>query len=222
MIPFKVTFNFQSPLVVESEYPIHLDALIAWAVVHEAESAGIESPWDAGNDLSHLLDSAENEHGKVWKASRLVFTPLRERILMNMIRMSNPETFLHDLERGHFQHKRTISGINTRSGQYRAYQMFVPYQWMEKAEAWGIGDIEEIRYHLSLLKNIGKMGRNGFGVIRNISIEEDNDVAEKWRLRVLPLGLQGLDTITYEPSFHCLQPPYWKKTNRVSALEPII
>lgn len=222
MTPFKVTIRFRSPVVIESEYPIHLDALIAWAVVKDLELAGHDSPWAAGDDLSSCLACAENEEGKVWKASRLMFTPNRERVMINMIRKSDPETFLSDQTAGYFEHGRKISGIDTRSGQYRAYQMLVPYQWMDKAEAWGVGDLDEVRSHLSQLSNIGKMGRNGFGLIESVEVKADPEAEDKWRLRVLPPGLEGAVGVEYAPAFHCLQAPYWRKTSRVMAMEPVV
>lgn len=219
--PFKVTFRFRTPIVLESEYPIHLDALLAWAITQEEADVGHDS-WAFAEDLSLWLDSAENANGKVWKASRLIFTPLRERGQINMIRKSDPETIMRDLDAGHFGHTRTISSINTRSGQYRAYQMLVPYQWMEKAEAWGVGDIGEVKKLLGHLINIGKQARNGFGLIESFIIELDPSADVKWALRILPIGMPGISGVDYAPVLHCLSVPYWQKTNRVLAMEPIV
>lgn len=220
--PFKVTIRLRSPVVLESEYPIHLDALIAWHVVREAEGAEMEDPWAAGDDLSDFLASEENQNGRVWKASRLIFTPLRERGMLNAIRKSDPETFLADMNAGYYATTRKLSGIDTRSGQYRAYQMLIPYQWMDKVEAWGVGDIEAVREALQSLQHIGKLSRNGFGLIFEITVEADPAGDDKWRLRVLPEGMQGAVGVAYAPAMHCLSAPYWRKTNRVVAMEPVV
>lgn len=222
MQPFKVTFRFQSPVVTDSEYPIHLDALIAWAVADEAESSGSPTAWEDADDLSFALDNAENENGKVWKASRLIFTPQTERVLMNMIRKSNPEKIMEDYDAGRFEHSRKVNVINTNSGQYRAYQMLIAHQWMEKAEAWGVGDIETVKDLLTRLKSVGKMGRNGFGLISSIEVEECTNAAIQWRLRVLPVDMDGVPGITYTPGYHCLCAPYWRKTSQVVAQEPVV
>lgn len=220
--PFKVTIRFKSPVVLESEYPIHLDGLLAWAITQEEADVEHES-WAFAEDLSMWLDSAENKNGKVWKASRLMFTPMRERGQINMIRKSDPEQFLQDFDAGMFQHSRGITSINTRSGQYRAYQLLVPYQWMEKAEAWGVGDIKEVASLLVHLKNIGKQGRNGFGLIESVTVEADLVAAEeKWRIRILPQNMAGMPGVDYAPAIHCLSVPYWQKTKRVVAMEPIV
>lgn len=222
MEPFKVTFRFESPLVVDSEYPIHLDALIAWAVSDEAEQGGSDDAWAEADDLSFVLDAAENEHGRVWKASRLVFTPCTERIPMNMIRKSNPGAVLEDYDAGRFAHARAVNLIKTGSGQYRAYQMFINYQWMVKAEAWGVGDIETTKELLGRLRNVGKKGANGFGRIESIDVAPCDKAEVRWRLRVLPLGMDGVPGVDYATGYHCLRAPYWKKLNRVEALEPIV
>lgn len=220
--PFKVTFRFRSPMVLESEYPIHLDALLAWCITQEEKDVEEHESWAFAEELSPWLSSEENEHGMVWKASRLLFTPSRERSQFNMIRRADPEVFLADYDAGRFSVKRQISYLDTRSGQYRAYQLLIPYQWMEKAEAWGVGDIGGVRDLLSHLVNIGKQARNGFGLIESITVEPCPGAAELWRLRVLPEGVPGAPGVDYVPAMHCLSPPYWRKTNRVFAMEPVI
>lgn len=221
--PFKVVIRFLSPVIIESEYPIHLDALLAWAEADDARAAGSNTPWDDANDLSIVLDNDGEGAQMVWKASRLIFTPLRERNHLNMIRKSDPEAFLQDYDAGYFRTPRAhLNSIDTRSGQYRAYQMLVAYQWMEKAEAWGVGDIEEVREKLSRLRHIGKMGRNGFGLIASIDVEPCAEATDKWKIRVLPEGRQGATGIRYAPALHCLRAPYWRKTDRIVAMEPVL
>lgn len=222
MQPFKVTIRFQSPLVTDSEYPTHLDALIAWAVADEAEASGSATAWTDADDLSFALDSEENDNGKVWKASRLLFTPQTERVLMNMIRKSKPEMIMEDYDAGYFTHPRQVNSINTNSGQYRAYQLLIAHQWMEKAEAWGVGDIDVVKDLLFRLSNVGKMGRNGFGLISSIEVIPCAEAEVQWRLRVLPQGMDGVPGVAYAPGFHCLVAPYWRKSNQVVAQEPIV
>jgi CRISPR type IV-associated protein Csf3 len=217
----KVTFTFTTPVVRDSEYPLHLDALLAWSVVEEAESFGADDAWAAANDLSHLLASESSKSGWVWKASALRFTPASERFLMSMIRKSDPLLYMDGIDRGRIEMKRQRSTINTGSGQERAYQFLMPHQWMEKAEAWCIGDLEMIAEALARLNGVGKLIRNGFGAIRTINIESDPQAETRWRLRVLPSDMRGAEDCRYVPALHCLRAPYWKKTDRILAMEPI-
>lgn len=222
MEPLKVTFTFTSPVVKDSEYPLYLDALLAWCVMDEAESIGHGDAWAAADDLSHLLESAEAEGGWVWKASALRFTPASERFMMNMIRRCDPLLYMDGMDRGRIDMRRKRNSINAGSGQERAYQFLMPYQWMEKAEAWCIGDKEAIAEALARLSGVGKLTRNGFGAIHSVTVEPDLAAATQWRLRVLPAGMSGADGFQYVPALQCLRAPYWKKTNRVMALEPLL
>lgn len=222
MEPLKVTFSFTSPVVIDSEYPIHLDALLAWCVADEATSLGSENAWSAAEDLSYLLESEASQNGWVWKASALKFTPKSEKIMMNMIRRCDPLIYMDGFDRDRIEVRRKRNIINSASGQERAYQFLMPYQWMEKAEAWCVGDQEMISEALSRLTCVGKLGRNGFGSLRSFSVEKDSSADMRWRMRVLPEGMAGADDVQYMPALQCLRAPYWKKTNRVMAREPIL
>ena len=222
MKPLKVTFTFTSPLVTDSEYPVHLDALLAWAEADEAEAFGQENPWELAEDLSHLLDNEGEGENLVWKASMLRFTPASEKLPINMIRKTDPEEYLQDLDRGAFKPKRSLTRVDTRSGQQRAYQLYMLCQWIEKAEAWGVGDIDLVKDRLARLHNVGKLARNGFGLIKEIIVEPCAEAADLWQVRVLPKGSAGAKGFAYAPVLHCLRAPYWKVINQVEALEPII
>jgi CRISPR type IV-associated protein Csf3 len=242
MKPFKVTFKFMAPVLRDSEYPIHLDSLIAYLNMKELETFGDENPWQSSNNLSFVLDKTDGDDW-VWKASALTFVPAAARMFSNMIRKSEPEQYLDDLLSGFWKGGRDSVeyGVNpdtftidTRSGQQRGYQWLTAFQWIESAVAWGVGDIDEARRLLSGfnclgekcgngIEYLGKKGGNGFGRISEVIVEEAcEDEADNWMLRVLPLGSTGKDGILYEPVQACLRAPYWRKTNRVMALEPLI
>ena len=51
MRPFKVTITFAAPVMLDSDYPLHLDSYLAWARVNEEEEKGAINPWPAGDDL---------------------------------------------------------------------------------------------------------------------------------------------------------------------------
>jgi len=225
MKPFKVTIRFSAPLVL-SDYPVHLDALLAWCYANEAEEGGAENPWEMSSDLSPGLARAEGEGGQwCWKASRVLFTPSSEKHLMNMLRRTDPEKFQEDYDKGHYTSVRgpkgSVNSIDSNSGQYRAYQMYISYQWMEKAEAYGVGDIDTVKEWLDRLSSVGKLGRNGFGTIASIEVEECSAAESLWRNRVLPQGVEGVDGITYAPVMATLHPPYWNQQDREMVMEPV-
>jgi CRISPR type IV-associated protein Csf3 len=222
MEPLKITFTFSSPIVLVSDYPIHLDALLAFAVSQDAEDAGSENPWADSEDLSHLFESYGEGEDMVWKASKLNFTPMSEPGTMNMIRKTDPEKIMYDHDAGKFKPKRKLTRVDTQKGQMKAYQWLCYYQWMEKAEAYCIGDAEEIEDMLTYIKFVGKQGRNGYGVVKDIVVEPCAEAKQKWMNRVMPESFKDeQEEIQYAKAMHCLRPPYWKKLNRVVALEPV-
>ena len=234
MIPLKVTFRFGSPVMTDSEHPIHLDALIASSAVVEAEIGGETDPWAAADDLSDYLDKAVHENGWVWKASALRFETETEAmdglfVAFNMVRRSDPARRYDDLEAGLWGSDRKINpetfSINTRSGQQRGYQWIAQARWMRSATAWAVGDIDAVREALKLerIGYVGKMRRNGFGRVVSVDVEpvEDARDADRWLLRTLPFGMPGRNGVPYAPVQACLRAPYWRKTDRVAALEPV-
>lgn len=232
MQPLKITFTFQMPVLIDSEYPIHLDALLAYAVAKEAEDCGLPNAWELADDLSAFLERTEGQEW-VWKASRLVFTPASGVMFQNMIRRSDPLRYYEDLGElwvnGKVTEDKPLGRINpetfkidTRSGQHRGYQWLAACKWMYKAEAWVIGDKEAIESLVTArIKHIGKDRNNGYGRIKSIAVEESDEI-DMWMLRVLPAGMTGLPSIQYEPVNACLRAPYWNKLNRVVAQEPLI
>ncbi len=219
-----VMFTFASPVVVNSEYPIYLDALLAFAAVQAAEEKRAENPWSAGDDLP--LDRAGTGKDWVYRASRLVFTPSSAREIVNMQRKSSPEMFYSDFDIGlwgYDNEKKLPPTINTKSGQFRAYQYYVSTQWMDKAVAWCIGDRELITQLLSRITYVGKLGRNGWGLINSITVMPEPDASVKWALRVLPPDVDSpIKNIRYVPVVAPPRAPYWNKLNNHAMMEPII
>ena len=247
MEALKVTFTFCAPVFIDSEQPIHMDALIASCVARDLDAMGEENAWLAADDLSAYLDKTDGANGDwVWKASRLIFTPASGIMFQNMTRKSDPDKYFADLGKywtgRNPSDDRPLGSINpetfridTRSGQQRGYQWLSASQWMEKAEAWLIGDrdaLEDLLFRrdaddnvnyksLRLLEHLGKAGRNGYGRIKRITVESTVD-DEKWRLRVLPSDVDGMPGTQYETVDACIRAPYWKKLNRVICKEPLI
>ena len=225
--PLKITFRFASPVVVDSEYPVFLDGLLAYAAVLEAKEKNDENAWAKSEELP--LAKAGDGADWVFKASRLVFTPLANREIVNMQRKSSPEMFYDDYNSGLWGHPKLKEGahrnpptINTMSGQFRAYQYYVSTQWMDNAVAWCVGNKEEIERLLATLSHVGKMGRNGFGLIESITVEHEPDAETKWALRVLPVGIAGVSGTEYVPVSSPPRAPYWDKLRRVEMMEPLI
>jgi len=228
--PLKITIELATPVVTESEYPIYLDALLSYAASKEAEAAGLADAWKAGEDLP--LGRAGQGDDWVYQASMLIFTPIAPRELVNMQRKASPEMFYRDFELGLWGFPALKSGkentkepptINTLSGQFRAYQYYTSTQWMSHACAYCIGDKEAITRLLKQLTHIGKMGRNGWGLIDSITVESDPCAESKWALRVLPAGIQSpLSDVEYMPVLSAPRAPYWNKQTHIEMQGPAV
>lgn len=214
MQPLCIEWRFCSPLVLPSDHPVHLDALLAYACVARAERAGSEDPLSAQEDLPLA------QEGGVWKASQLVFEPYTTPGLFNMVRRFDPDALaaakgvIFDTRKNKFE-----SG----TGKFRAFAMRYPYQWMERAQAWCFGDPEKIEDLLGELTHIGKLARNGFGKVtkRTVSVVSEPQ-AELWRLRAIPCDRQmELSGASYAPRPYRLRPPYWMREGLEMARLPL-
>jgi CRISPR type IV-associated protein Csf3 len=235
MEPLKVTLRFAAPVLRDSEHPIHLDAIIARALMLELEEHGSDNAWRESDDLSAIFEHTDAKDstngGWVWKASMLKLTPAMPRQWVNQIRKCDPAAYFDDLGvywvGSGMQNELGINpdtfSIRKKSGQNRGYQWLSSTQWMDSAEAWAVADPDALQHYLSQINHIGKKGVNGYGRIRSFAIEkapageEDN-----WMLRTLPQGVAGKANVQYEPVNACLRAPYWKKLERVMAMEPLV
>ena len=241
MEPIKVTFQLASPLFLDSEYPIHLDALLAYACSKDLEAGGNENCWDSevlDGVLCDYLDKSDvtSDGQWVWKASRLLYKQTSELIFTNQIRKADPERFYQNFfcEENpdgavvkRFMKDGSPAKVNpetlkfdTLSGQQRGYQWFAASRWVQDVTAYAIGLPEGIEYLLQThIKHIGKIGRNGFGRVKSIKVEAHTGNSEDWMIRTLPTGMQGKTGERYASVQACVRAPYWRKTDRVMAME---
>lgn len=232
MQALKVTFKFAAPVLRDSEYPIHLDALVARAVMLELEEFGAENAWAESSDLSAIFERSQGHADQwVWKSSMLMFRPALPKQWVNQVRRCEPESYYRDLgvywvgqgKQNELGIRPETFSIDTGSGHLRGYQWLAATQWMDSAEAWAVADRDALQHYLGKISYIGKKGVNGYGRISGFTIEEANPTdAENWSLRILAKGIEGKPGVQYEPVMACLHAPYWKKTQRVMAFEPIV
>ena len=235
MQALKVQWKLASPLFIDSEYPIHLDALLAKACVMEMEAEGVDDAWSKTDSYMEGMLAKTDGDAWVWKASKLMIKAASSIQLTNQIRKSDPDMYYADLHSPENPSGVWVTGfmkdgsprkfnsetlmINTASGQQRGYQWLSASQWVAEITAYAVGDIDAVQYYLSkYIKHIGKVSRNGYGRIDSMVVTP-HDSEDDWRMRVLPLGEPGKPGCTYAPVQACLRDPYWRKTDRVKAME---
>ena len=240
--PLTITWTFRTPVVSRQDYPVMLDGLLAFAAVqrdHRENGMDEKNPWGAQDRLPLGQESG------VWQASQVVFTPAGDRQVFIMTRRFEMNNFAENLEmtkgfseeptghEAHLQARIKAHGFVSKSGKnkipsemgpFRAFLMENGCRWMEKAQAWCIGDKEEVETLLNEITHLGPLSRNGWGSVRDVTVAEaTEEEADNWRLRPLPpeAGLEH-PRFAYALAHQGLKPPYWKRTEYRKALVPTL
>lgn len=234
MSPLRVTFQVSGGFV-PPPYPLHLDALLAYAQTYDSLGDASDDP-----SISKLRSLAEDmpiqrfERDGEWcyMASALVPQgPVLNDARFYTQRM-NQEDYSTRVGSGQVQHGRHRPGtpmeryqiqIDTARGVHRNLLGFYPIQqsadsnlltlvgWCV-AEKWWVED----RLLGGRITHIGARRRSGHGKIQSILIEDDPEAAEKWNLRVRPWKMSDSD-LEIQAAWH---PPYWASENRGAAFCP--
>lgn len=220
MQPLKIVWEFASPVAART-YPLHLDALLAWAMVNRAEMMGGHPCPYSEQDVLPLERS-----GEVWKASQLVFTPASEPYLLPFIRKASIVEFAADSGFRYEAGKKNKFSIGT--GKYKAFDLRLHVQPMKGAVAWCVGDRGRIEDLLKDVTSLGKWHMKGQGRVKRcghdlvMTVQEcPKDEEENWRLRVLPKN-SGLELagVEYWPVMAVCSAPYWDRSRQQMAVMP--
>jgi CRISPR type IV-associated protein Csf3 len=216
--PLRVTFQLATA-VIEGDYPIHLDDLLAWATVDEQLlSTGAERFSDerfealiADLPLGRL---SGGEGDSVWAASQLMLAPADGRGMRMTVRRTNVDSLVDLIGSGAVI--RRGDQINLSSGPDKNYLMQTPYLLTSNATAWCIGDKQEIERLLPRVLYLGKKRSQGFGRIASFSVEDDEEATEKVWIRHLPWARDGFCQARV-----AVRPPYWSPQNEQDAWVPM-
>lgn len=234
--PLKVTFELDTPMMVAA-YPIHLDALLAFAVTKSAMSGmSMEGVPDSSiRALASELPFARHEQNGewVWKASALIPEVEGEQSVRMWTRKTNTSDFARRAAAGTLdistRTKNALASgvmyagtIDTSRGLLKNQFEFYPVKEVFQLSAWCIGDIDLIETLLApesgFITHLGKRGRIGHGRIRSVEVEECLQANEKWKLRVLPWA----ESEAYAPIHAACRAPYWAIENRQPAFVPVV
>lgn len=211
MDAFRITWTLAGAMR-RPDHPILLDALLAWAVVDEAREQGHPDPVSEQENLP--LARFETQDGWCFKASSVAFRVLAGAYPMMMTRPTRVAEYAEARAKRHF-----IGGadrITLGTGRHKAYFFSQPMQQVDKAVAFGVGDVDRVRELLERIKSLGKLRRMNAGAIRGFDVEAGEAFSDRWRHRVLPSEEPG-----YARIFSALRPPYWKRESGVEAYAPI-
>lgn len=200
MKPLKLVFRLATP-VVEPEYPIHLDAVLAYAAVTAADG-------DLNAQESLPLAKETNGQDWVWRASALRFDNG-----LTQIRYFTRKTDVEEIAEWQGDMIRNRGDkVSLASGPFKNYFMFFPVRHASQAVAYCMGDKEGIAKLLQKITNLGKRTRLGFGKITSIEITEDVAAEQNWQARVIPW--EPKEKSSYTKAICGYKPPYWSIENR--------
>lgn len=207
MQPLHVRFWLTTPMRAP-EAPIHLDALLAWSAVHAT------APPDLTRQEALPLERYTAADGRwVWKASRLVFTPIHRQALPLTRRLDVDECAR---DQGVYFEAPRLNTLTPGTGVWKSYSFRAPLVQVETVDAWCVGEADTVQQMLSGISNIGKLGRLDCGRVREICVEPDDaPERDRWRLRTMPDACPD-----YYTTAATLRPPYWRRENREEAWEP--
>lgn len=240
MEPLKITFKVSGGFV-PPPYPLHLDALVAYAVTQAGlDPSNPELPTDIASlrALSNDLPFEKHEMGGewVWKASALLpegrinhnsrfFTQrMNKREYANLVgsgvvqlgRYKRDDKLPPGADMKPYQ-----NSIDSARGPFRNMLDFYPVMDVETLTAWCIGErdaIEDWLVHSGHVSHLGARRRIGHGCVESVTVESCPEAAEMWNLRVRPWKMRE-DDAQIQAAWN---PPYWAAENKGMAYCPTI
>lgn len=236
MTPLKITFQVSGG-VVSPPYPLHLDALLAYAQTYDALRDVADEPgvsqlraladnmpiqrFERDGDWCYMASAVQPE-GPILNDTRYYTQRINQGDYSNRVSKEQIQHGRHKpgqaLERLQFQ-------IDTARGVFRNHLGFYPVQQSATAsgalltlvgwcvaEKWWIED----RLLSGRITHLGARRRSGHGKIESITIENDPMASSNWKLRIRPWKLLE-DDLEIQAAW---KPPYWAPENRGVAFCP--
>lgn len=223
MRPLRLEWRLSSP-VAGMALPLHLDALVAYAVTQEAIANGATGPIGS---LADNLPLEKEVRGDLWcwKASALMAPASHGHAMRLWTRRTDEYDYAERYGAGQFAGTKTkhiekpYGGIiDTARGEMKNHFQFMPVRSLPHFVAYCIGDedrlLELLHPDAGHILTLGKRGAMGLGKIMDngFVIEPDDCATERWSKRVLPWPQDNAMPIQ---AAH--RPPYWAIENRTTS-----
>lgn len=203
---FKVIFQLDGcGIYYDPNEPIHLDALLAWALAPMQTQERCLMRSDTPDDIQLPLLRSVVNGSEVWHASAL----FPEQPGVETLRFWRKKFRQNRIEL-------TAGSPNLTNGVYREYNMPVPLLLVPQMIAYASGNCKEVKRLLKKhIKRLGKKRAYGYGKVVNVECEETPEdwsfVANGVVMRWLPHP-DGVRQV--RPA-----PPYWNTCRAVACLE---
>lgn len=234
MEPLRLTWELSSPMA-SGPHPLHLDGLLAYAIVEEAivnGSIGDRDPRTLREVATGPLPLGRDERDGHWCWQASVLRPrdgARGHSMRYWTRRTDEEDYAARAEAGQihgrfkFPKKEPYGhAVHTDRGLFKQLFKFFPVQDVPVVEAWCIGDMEHIDALLhpdsGYVTHIGAKTRMGLGKVKSFTVERDPLALTNWKRRVTPWPQDG--AVATELA---ARPPYWAIENRQMAwVDPVL
>lgn len=213
MIPLRIQWTLATPWC-PPPVSLHLDGLIAWAMVKEAEDQG--RFFENYDEILSQLPFAkhESEAGWVWKASFI--KPLQ--VLGSERRYMTTKTAVASMAElmteGRIAGK-PLTSIDTVRGPFKNDAFWYTIEHVDACAAYCVGDPERLAPLLDLVTHLGKRARLDHGRISAFTMDEDASADRLWRNRNMPEPENG-----HQPIMGRLRPPYWMGEGQTQVWRP--
>ena len=214
MLPLRIEWSLATPWC-PPPLGLHLDGLIGWAIVHEAESRG--ECFDSYDAILADLPFAKHEtaSGWVWKASLVRPVEVLGSERRYMTTKTATSEFAERMSDGRILGK-PLSSIDTVRGPFKNDAFWYTIEHAPRCAAYCLGDPERIAPLLDVITHLGKRARLDHGRVDGVTIVEDESAKDQWRQRHMPEPENG-----HEPVMGRLQPPYWKGEGQTHVWRPL-
>lgn len=202
---FRVTFHLDgSGVALDPAEPLHLDALLTWALAPRIGVRPCLSRDDPVDPVPLPLEWSRINGANVWHASALFADgPTGEDLTFWRKRFRQGRADL------------TTGSPNLTNGTYRDWNMPLPLTLCTRLVGYASGSRKECKRLLREVRALGKKRAHGHGKVVGLDLDE---VPEDWSLLLDGRAMRWLPT----PGAARLvrpQPPYWHPADRVPCCE---
>ena len=204
--PVRIEFELRTPMIVPTTGK-HLDALLSWAAVQQADYSGSDDPIA----LQHHTGLARHRVGDDWcfMASLLEYEWVGEPDQVHYIKRSRLEDYAGAWDAGLFRKKPYFDGARgaTKAGSY-----LQPMRWARKITGFAmVEDMDRVKDLLPWITHIGKLSHKDFGAVSGFELREDVAAQVAWRKRALPA--KSPLAMDHVRAIGALVSPYWQREN---------
>lgn len=233
MEPLKITFTLANDMVYPA-MPLHLDALLAYAVTQDnLVTLGDNPSPDDLLALSEDMPIAKHEQDGQWvyKASALAPEGLMTHSRHFFTQRQDPAKMAALIVNGKVQYNRYKGEalpplshkmkLDLTRGAQRNLLGYYSITNVPTMTAYCVADrdfVEEYLIDSGWITHIGGRRRQGLGRLARVDIETCDAAQTLWQNRVKPFALHEDDT----PIIATCRPPYWEKANQQPAFIPAL